>query len=1107
VRLPSFAFLFGLLAALMAAPSSAFASALTSAPAAALVQDTTEEGLPLEPARTFRATLDEGTWMSLDVSPDGRTVLFDLLGNLYTVPIEGGAATPFMTGMAFFGQPRFSPDGERVLFISDMDGGLNVYTVSLDRGDTVQITEGKTQRYQSPAWTPDGEYVVVSKSGIRSGTDKLWLYHVDGGAGIPLFEKPERLRALGAEISPDGRYIWFAQREGSWEYNAQFPQYQLAVYDRESGERYVRTSRYGSAFRPTISPDGKWLVYGTRHEAETGLRIRDLVTGDERWLAYPVQHDEQESRATLDVLPGMSFTPDSREVVVSYGGQLWRVPVDGSEPTRIPFTANVSMPVGPEVQFDYEIDDSPTFALQQIRGAVPSPDGRRLAFTAANRIYVMEYPGGTPRRLTGEGVLAYGPTWSPDGRWIAFGAWQEGEDGEGHLFKTRANGRGEPQRITRMAGLYEHPAWSPDGERIVAVRRPARAFRQSTGPRVGGEPGEFVWVPADGGELRVIAPTGDRSHPHFSADPDRIYATSDSLGLVSMRWDGTDVEEHLKVVGPKLPDADEPIEASAIFVSPDETRAVVQVLSHLYLVNVPLVGGEAPKVSVADPEKAAVPVRRLTEVGGDFPAWSRDGERIHWSIGNAHVVYSIPAADAAERAEEKLAGTPVDDEEEDEPAYRPEEQRILIQVERDIPQWTGVLRGARAITMRGDEVVENADIVIRNNRIAAVGPAGTVQVPEGAEIVDVSGMTVMPGFVDTHAHLRPAWGVHKPTVWQYLANLAYGVTTTRDPQTGTTDVLTYADRVKMGEVLGPRIFSTGPGVFWSEQVESLEHARDVLRRYSEYWDTETIKMYVAGNRQQRQWILMAARELGLMPTTEGSLDIRLNLTQAVDGYSGQEHNTPVYPLYDDWVKLFAFSGTTYTPTLLVTYGGPWVENYFYATESPWRDPKLRRFTPYEELAEKTLRRPGWFHPEVYAFEEHAEFVADLVEAGGSVGVGSHGQLQGLGYHWELWTMQSGGLSERDALRAATLMGAEAIGYEEELGSIEPGKLADLVVLRGNPLEDIRNTNTLRYVMKNGRLYEAETLDEVAPRQREAGPFPWSEEAPSTRAGVERGVER
>src|SRR5690606_23539118 len=194
------------------------------------------------------------------------------------------------------------------------------------------------------------------------------------------------------------------------------------------------------------------------------------------------------------------------------------------------------------------------------------------------------------------------------------------------------------------------------------------------------------------------------------------------------------------------------------------------------------------------------------------------------------------------------------------PTYEPLERRIAIRATRDIPQGVAVLRGARVITMRGDEVIENADVVVRNNRIAAVGARGQVQVPEGAEVIDVAGKTIVPGFVDTHSHMWPSWGLHKSQVWMYAANLAYGVTTTRDPQTSTTDVLTYGDLVEAGETLGPRVYSTGPGVFGDyieDPIVSLEHARNVLKRYSEYYDTKTIKMYMAGNRQQRQWLIMA----------------------------------------------------------------------------------------------------------------------------------------------------------------------------------------------------------------------------------------------------------
>jgi hypothetical protein len=391
-------------------------------------------------------------------------------------------------------------------------------------------------------------------------------------------------------------------------------------------------------------------------------------------------------------------------------------------------------------------------------------------------------------------------------------------------------------------------------------------------------------------------------------------------------------------------------------------------------------------------------------------------------------------------------------------------------------------------------------VLVRDNRIAAVGPAGTLQVPAGTREIDVSGATVVPGFVDTHAHMWPQWGIHRSQVWMYMANLAYGVTTTRDPQTSTTDVLSYGDLVETGDILGPRIYSTGPGVFWSDDIKSLADARDVLRRYSDYYNTQTIKQYMVGDRKVRQWVIMAARELGLTPTLEAGLDYKKNLTEAIDGYAGTEHSYPIAPLYRDDVQLIAQSGIVYTPTLLVLYGGPWAENYWYQRHDILRDQKLRRFTPHNELLARALRRPGWWHESQYAHPLIAAQARKILEAGGPVGIGSHGQLQGLGYHWEMWTLASGGTRPFDVLRAATVLGAEALGLGRDLGTLEVGKLADLVVLNANPLDDIRNTNSVRYVMKNGRLYDGNTLDELWPRQRTLGPRWWANDDALVPAG-------
>jgi Tol biopolymer transport system component len=458
------------------------ATALASLlPALAVAQGTAaaapapKRDLPLTPARSAQFTTSKGTWISLDVSPDGRTIVFDLLGDLYTMPIEGGTATRLTSGIAFDAQPRFSPDGRRVVFVSDRSGGDNVWIQSLDGRDTVQITKGNDNLVHSPTFTPDGRYVIASRSGgPLGGAAKLWMYHVDGGAGIQLIREPANFKTLGAAVTPDGKSIWFAGRTGDWQYNAILPQYQLYVFDRETGDRRLVSGRYGSAFRPALSRDGSMLVYGTRHDAETGLRLRDLRTGDERWLAYPVQRDEQESRAPLDVYPGYAFTPDSRSVVVSYGGEIWRVSVDSGTAVKIPFTANVDVPIGPNVANSWRVDDGATFTARQIRDAVPSPDGTRLAFTAAERLYVMDWPRGTPRRVTtGELTEAF-PAWSPDGRSLAFSTWADGVGGQIMLARV------EPRPVAARA-LTTAPAAYSGSHRVRRRRKRHLRFADCLG--------------------------------------------------------------------------------------------------------------------------------------------------------------------------------------------------------------------------------------------------------------------------------------------------------------------------------------------------------------------------------------------------------------------------------------------------------------------------------------------------------------------------------------------------------------------------------------------------------------------------------------------------
>jgi Tol biopolymer transport system component len=1074
--------------------------------------------LPLEGTRTLSFTTDEGSWMSLDVSPDGQTIVFELLGDLYTLPIAGGEATRITEGMAFDSQPRYSPDGKTIVFLSDRDGADNLWTANADGTDPKALTKGKQNVFRSPEWTPDGKYVAASK--MTPGTPPsmhLWMYHVDGGSGVKLTgngSEDKNLWALGPAFGRDPRYVWFTERTAAGSvYNQMAFRWQLGVYDRHTGENYRQSDELGAAMRPVLSPDGRWLVYATRWDAQTGLRLRDLQSGDDSWLAYPVTRDDQESASTRDLMPGSSFTPDSAALITSFDGKLWRINVPDGQLAPIPFTAVVDQKMGPKLAFDYAVDDGPVRA-QQIRYPRLSPDGKRLAFTALARVYVMDYPNGRPRRVSQSNDGEHHPTWSPDGRYLTYVTWSD-ETG-GHIYRAPADG-GEPQRLSRISSFYSDPAYAPDGRRIVAVRGSRMERQEDFSPfGRGGQALELVWFPADGGDATLIAPFRGQGRPHFSADATRIFAWEGKRGLVSFRFDGTDRRVHIKVTGYKGPLAEDASPAADVIVSPDGEHAIVRAERKVYLITFPAVGGDnPPTVSVSSPDSAIVPVKRLTQVGGEFIDWADTGQAVTWAMGRSFFRYELATAKAAEEKQRKEEDDDEDkqetgniEEEEDQkgdkprkkPAYEAVETEVVVEAPRPKPSGVIALRGARIISMKGDEVIENGDIVIKDNRIETVGRRGSVRIPASARTIDVSGKTIMPGLIDVHAHIWPAWDVHKTQVWEYLANLAYGVTTTRDPQTATTDILSYRDMVETGAMLGPRVYGTGPGVFSSDDVQSLDEARDVLARYSKYWDTKTIKQYMAGNRQQRQWLVMASREQQIMPTLEGGLDMRLNLTQMIDGYAGLEHTLPIMPLFKDVVQLAAQSGITYTPTLLVQYGGPWAENYYFQTTEVHDDPKMRRFTPHSDLDSTVLRRP-WFHPQEYSFPMAARVLADIVKAGGRVGLGGHGQRQGIQCHWELWAIASGGLPNHDVLRIGTIVGAEAIGFGKDLGSLEKGKLADLMVLDRNPLENIRHTNSVRYVMKNGELYDGDTLDQVWPEQKKLPRQYWWDLEPSPRPGA------
>lgn len=1072
-----------------------------------------KKGLPLKPDRKVEFTTDEGTWISLDVSPDGKTIAFELLGDIYTLPIEGGEAKLIDGGMSFDSQPRFSPDGKWITFISDREGSENVWMMHTDGNDVKQVSKDPNAEFASPAWAPDGNYIFVSKTTFGIGPREIWMYHINGGSGIqitkskptPTIRRQDRPNAMGVAASADGKYLYFAERHGDFSYNAMFPQWVIKRKDRKTGDEDVIIQQPESAFRPMLTPDGGSLLYVTRYETETGLRMRNLETGEDHWVRYPVTRDDQEALFTRDLFPGAAFLPGGNEIVYNQDGKIRRLNLQTGDEKIIPFTAKVAQDLGPKLDFPQKEPTSPV-KVRLIMDPVQSPDGKKLAFSAMTHLYTLDLPNGKPQRVINGDSRGFQPAWSSDGKWIAYVSWtSEG----GQLWKVSAGG-GTPQQLSKSLAVYSNPAWSPDGSRIVLLR--GNAYDRENSVFDGGQTrnADLVWIPAEGGDANLILPARGAGGPHFTHDKDRIWVYTPG-GLVSLRYDGTDRRTHLIVKGQGIYFADEPVSAEDIVPSPDGQWVLAHIMNQLYLMPMPSGAGEPPTINAMSPP---VPVKRLTDIGADYFAWADDGKTVTWAVGASFFRQPLssislePPKDEKKDAESKdtdkkdadkkdtsQSAEGTKDEKKEEKKFKEQEtgvQEIAVDLEmpRKSPKGTIVLRGATVATMRGpnnDEVLKNADVVIENNRIKSVGPKSAI--PAGAKVIDVRGKTITPGFVDTHAHwFEIRRGILDTQNWAFLANLAFGVTAGLDVQTSTNDMFAYQDLVDTGDIIGLRAYSTGPGVFSDNNFQSEQEVKGVLTKYRNYYGTHNIKSYIVGNRKQRQFMVEASKELEMMPTTEGALDLKLNLTHVIDGFHGNEHTLPVTPLYNDVVQMFAKSGTAETPTLIVNYGGPFGENYWYTNTDVHSNAKLNRFTPHRILDEKTNRRPEWFRKEEYAFPKLAAQVAKIQRAGGLVGVGSHGQLQGLGYHWELWMIASGGMSPIEVLKCATVNGSHIVGRPDEIGTIEPGKLADLVIFDRSPLDDIHNTSSIHWVMKNGELFEGDTLNQVWPEQKKLEPL-------------------
>ena len=1022
-----------------------------------------------------------GTWMTVDVSPDGKQIVFDLLGDLYVMPIGGGDAKALTHSMAWEMQARFSPDGKKITYMSDAGGGDNIWVMNADGSDAKAVTSEDFRLLNNPVWHPNGEYIAARKhyTGTRSlGSGEIWLYHVSGGKGVQLNEKPNWQKDLGEPaFSPDGRYVYFSQDTTagkSFEYNKDSNKQIFQIFRMDLGNGSVEpfVSGAGGAVRPTPSPDGNYLAFVRRVRNQSTLFLKDLRSGREFPVWDKLERDMQEAWSVHGVYPAFDWTPDSKHIVVWAQGKIWKVDWQQKAATDIAFSVKDSREVRNAVRFETPVAPD-QFDVKQLRWVNVSPKGDKVIYSALGYLYVKDLPNGTPKRLTKQDKhFEYFPSFSRDGKELVYVSWTDADMGSVRKLNLSS---GRDTVLVKAPGKYSEPKFSPDGKSVVFVKSKGGYL---TSPWHALETGVYV-VSADGkGEPKRI--TEDGAAPQFAASSDAVYVTRAGVNnevdwyskLVRIDLSGGDA-----VTASKETEIAKSEFAHEFALSPDGKWLAFVERFHAYVTPLPQTG----KPLSIGPKMDALPVKQLDVNAGEYIHFSGDSQKVYFALGDQLFTGELKNAFAF------VPGAPKELPKASEAGIK-----IGFQQAADKPRAMTAISGAKIVTMNGDEVIDNGTILIENNRIVAVGSTAAMSIPADAVQIDASGKTIIPGLIDVHWH----GGMGEDEIipqqsWVNYASLAFGVTTIHDPSNDTSEIFTQAEMQRAGHIVGPRIFSTGTILYgakapFTASVNSLDDALTHLKRM-QAGGAISVKSYNQPRREQRQQVLEAARQTNMMVVPEGGSLFQHNMTMVVDGHTGVEHAIPVAIAYDDVKQLWSQTKVGYTPTLNVGYGGLDGEHYWYAMTEVWKHPILSKFVPASVLQPRSVRRP--IAPvEDFNIIRVAQTATELQRAGVPVNIGAHGQREGLGAHWEMWMFGLGGMTPLEAIRTATLNPARYLGMDKEIGSLEAGKLADLVILDGDVLSDIRQSDKIAAVMINGRLYELPTMNEIGVRKKARQPF-------------------
>lgn len=1043
---------------------AALALAWASPPAAA---DDAEEEWSVETSHAEVVEVDfetsEGTWMSVDVAPDGTTVVFDLLGHLYEMPIAGGDAGALTSGRSWNMFPRYSPDGGRIAFTSDRGGSDDVWVLDRATGELENVSDLADCVYR-PTWSADGRRLFGTTLEDDAGSKAL-VFNLHGSHqelyGAAAFEPLSLL-----VDDPRRQRIYFEHLDGElYESGAR-----IRIYDQKTGDTSVFLERPGGAFNPALSADGSRLAYLHRDDLETVLLVLDLDAGTERVVLRHLDRDRQESPySPYGAYPSMAWHPNGSEILLSAGGKIVAVDAGTGATREIPFRARVERRLDRTLRFPAEIPETEASTRLHRWGQRTE---RGVLFEALGDLYLLE-GSGPPRNLTSSPGHETSPVYDPATSTVYYASWTDDELGA--VYALDLAGASPPVKLTSRPSQYGSLALSPDGAKLAYLRDLGELRR---GQRLENETRfKLVVRGADGAEHEVtdvkwsanfaaknppavsFAPDGE--HLYFnefeSGDEDDDGEDGETLTLKRIRLDGLD-----EVTLYRFPNAVRAV------VSPDLKWIAFREYQQSFVTPFDFVG-KAVTVSAYDEEGTAF---RVDPEDGAFLTWSADGASLAWTRGSAF--YEKAVADILK-----------------EDGEGPRQTELSFRYDVEVPESTIALTNVRVVTMNpARDVLAGATVVVEGQKIVAVGR--DLRAPLSAKVFDLAGHTIVPGFIDAHAHPETdasALNVIPQRPAGLQAALAHGVTTVYELYGNPSHKdFWISDMERAGAVVSPRLFSVGSPIFGQREfrpklyrpISNLEEAHEAAR-YNRDHGATGLKDYVNFSRKTRHLLTAAARELGMNVYAESAGMPSMNFTQVIDGETGIEHSSGLTPLYSDVVRFLAASDVGVTPTLIVVYNGTSGEAAYHQSERLWESSKLLRFAKVEELV--TLRRATHYWPDDLYAPEMSRAMKKLYDAGVSIQAGGHGQMLGLDMHWEMELLVEGGFSPHEALAAATIASARYHGLDRQVGSIEPGKLADLVVLRDDPLRDIFNTRAVRFVMKHGILMSGDDLARIYPDPR------------------------